>query len=159
MQWFSACSNGQPCYLQWPGLKFHLQPVEFFTCNKVSLLNNWTPNVKICAMCTTKLAAKLSGAHVNHPTNEGCLISYNTIYCDRLSITIYFIHTCWLYLTRNLEEHNQKTAKALRNSFFVLPLKTVCELSIKFISTFLILSLRVLSLWWPPPLACEEQSR
>ena len=31
-----------PCYLQGPGLESHLWPVEFFTCNKVSPLNNRT---------------------------------------------------------------------------------------------------------------------
>ena len=30
-------------YLQGPGFKSHLRPVEFFFCNKVSPLNNQTP--------------------------------------------------------------------------------------------------------------------
>ena len=29
-----------PCYLQGPGFKPHLSPVEFFSCNKVSPVNN-----------------------------------------------------------------------------------------------------------------------
>ena len=31
------------CYLQGPGFESHLRPVEFFSCNKVSPLNNRIP--------------------------------------------------------------------------------------------------------------------
>ena len=34
-----------PCYLQGPEFESHLLPVEFFACNKVSPLNNWTPTL------------------------------------------------------------------------------------------------------------------
>ena len=40
-----------PCYLQGPGFESHLWPVEFFICNKISPLNNRTPNANICSMC------------------------------------------------------------------------------------------------------------
>ena len=37
----------------------HVLPIAsrvFFTCNKVSSLNNRIPNPKVCAMCPNKLA-------------------------------------------------------------------------------------------------------
>ena len=42
-------------YLQGPGFESHLQPVDFFTCNKVSRLNNRAPNANICATCLNNL--------------------------------------------------------------------------------------------------------
>ena len=35
-----ACLQQWLCYLKGPGFESHLQPVEFFACNKVSPVNN-----------------------------------------------------------------------------------------------------------------------
>ena len=42
----SSALEQWPCYLQGPGFKSHLRPVDFFSCNKVSPLNNQTPTLR-----------------------------------------------------------------------------------------------------------------
>ena len=47
--------------LQEPGFESHLQPIECFTCNKVSLLNNCTLTLTSVLLCPNKLAPCYQG--------------------------------------------------------------------------------------------------
>ena len=65
-RWHNGSARWQqwPCYLHEPGFESHLWPVEFFTCNKVSPLNNWIPTLtfvpQISSLRLSKVVCKTS---------------------------------------------------------------------------------------------------
>ena len=60
--------------------------MEFFTCSKVSLLNNQTPNTKICAMCPNRLAQTYQRALAKHLTTTTKISKSQCIdYCHSAS--------------------------------------------------------------------------
>ena len=68
-----ACLQQWSCYLQGPEFRSHLRPVEFFTCNKVSLRKQSNPNSNICAMCPNYLAQGYRGLQkLHHYSLEVC---------------------------------------------------------------------------------------
>ena len=62
------------CYLQGPGFESHIRPVDFFACNKVSLLNSWMPTLTSMPCAPKKLARGCQGLHVKQANK--CMLSF-----------------------------------------------------------------------------------
>ena len=73
LRWCNGLARLQQwsCYLQGPGFKFHLWPVEFFTSNTVSLLNNRIQTLWSVPQLSNP---RLSGAacKTSNQTNTAC---------------------------------------------------------------------------------------